>query len=91
MAGGGRIEFGIAFLFDTSIYNAVEFQVAPPGIADVELAAFSVTEFDEFDNEIYFGYGKLNSVSAIPIPAAIWLFGTALAGLIGFHKHRKAV
>jgi len=30
------------------------------------------------------------SVSAVPVPAAIWLFGTGLLGLIGFSKHRKA-
>jgi hypothetical protein len=29
------------------------------------------------------------SVSAVPVPAAIWLFGTALIGLIGFGKRRK--
>ena len=28
--------------------------------------------------------------SAIPLPAAVYLFGTALIGLIGFSKHRKA-
>jgi len=30
-------------------------------------------------------------VSAIPIPAAVWLFGTALIGLFGFSKRRKTV
>ena len=29
------------------------------------------------------------SVSAVPVPAAVWLFGTALLGLIGFSKRRK--
>jgi hypothetical protein len=29
-------------------------------------------------------------VSAIPVPAAVWLFGTALIGLVGFSKRRKA-
>ena len=29
-------------------------------------------------------------VSVVPIPAAIWLFGTALIGLVGFGKRRKA-
>ena len=29
------------------------------------------------------------SVSAVPIPAAVWLFGTALIGLVGFSKRRK--
>jgi hypothetical protein len=28
-------------------------------------------------------------VSPVPVPAAIWLFGTALIGLIGFGKRRK--
>jgi hypothetical protein len=30
------------------------------------------------------------SVSAVPVPAAVWLFGTALIGLVGFSKRRKA-
>jgi hypothetical protein len=30
-----------------------------------------------------------SSVSAVPVPAAIWLFGTALIGLVGFGKRRK--
>lgn len=28
--------------------------------------------------------------SVVPVPAAIWLFGTALIGLVGFSKRRKA-
>ena len=27
--------------------------------------------------------------SAVPVPAAVWLFGTALIGLVGFSKRRK--
>ncbi|MCP3672132.1 MAG: VPLPA-CTERM sorting domain-containing protein [Gammaproteobacteria bacterium] len=34
-------------------------------------------------------YVKL-TMSAVPIPAAVWLFGTALIGLVGFGKRRKA-
>ncbi len=30
-------------------------------------------------------------VSAVPVPAAIWLFGTALIGLVGFGKRKLAV
>ena len=28
-------------------------------------------------------------VSAVPLPAAVWLFGTALIGLVGLGKRRK--
>ena len=28
--------------------------------------------------------------SEVPVPAAVWLFGTALIGLVGFSKRRKA-
>ena len=31
-----------------------------------------------------------NSVSNVPVPAAIWLFGTALIGFVGLGKRRKA-
>ena len=30
-------------------------------------------------------------VSVVPIPGALWLFGTALIGLIGFSKRRKVI
>ena len=29
-------------------------------------------------------------LSQVPVPAAVWLFGTALLGLVGFSKRRKA-
>ncbi len=28
-------------------------------------------------------------VSSVPVPAAVWLFGSGLLGLIGFSKHKK--
>ena len=29
-------------------------------------------------------------IPPVPVPAAVWLFGTALIGLFGFGKRRKA-
>lgn len=31
------------------------------------------------------------NVSPVPVPAAAWLFGSAIAGLVGFGKRKKAV
>ncbi|MDC1286283.1 PEP-CTERM sorting domain-containing protein [Gammaproteobacteria bacterium] len=35
-------------------------------------------------------FAQWTSVSPVPVPAAIWLFGTGIIGLIGFSKRRKA-
>ncbi len=32
-----------------------------------------------------------NAVSVVPVPAAIWLFGTALIGLVGYGKRKSKV
>jgi hypothetical protein len=51
--------------------------------------------FNEFVAD---GYDQINighalirdaPLSTVPIPAAVWLFGTALIGLVGFSKRRK--
>lgn len=34
---------------------------------------------------------QLSGPSPVPVPAAVWLFGTALIGMFGFDKRRKAV
>ena len=33
--------------------------------------------------------GAFPSVSAVPVPAAVWLFGTALIGFVGMSRRRK--
>jgi len=33
---------------------------------------------------------EIMNLSPVPVPAAIWLFGTGIIGLIGFSKRRKA-
>jgi len=37
----------------------------------------------------YVSYARWEVAAVVPIPAAVWLFGTALIGLIGFGKRRK--
>jgi len=45
-----------------------------------------------YDGDGWGNYPHLDNVSvgAVPAPAAIWLFGTGLIGLIGFTRRRKA-
>lgn len=69
----------------------------------LDLVLFEVTFLGDFINPATFAQtvlgsltldasGNLNFTSAapIPLPAAVWLFGTALAGLIGFGRRRAA-
>jgi hypothetical protein len=40
-----------------------------------------------------FGGGEIRGqvlVDVVPVPAAVWLFGTALIGVVGFSRRRKA-
>jgi len=35
-------------------------------------------------------YSSLNTTSVVPVPAAVWLFGSGLIGLVGFARRKKA-
>ena len=42
-------------------------------------------------NQYGFDYASINgSVSAVPVPAAVWLFGSGLLGLIGISRRKAA-
>jgi hypothetical protein len=43
-----------------------------------------------FTADTYFDVALVTNHSAVPIPAAVWLFGTALIGLVGFNRQKKA-
>ena len=36
-------------------------------------------------------YDFSESLTVVPVPAAIWLFGTAMIGMVGFGKRRKSI
>ena len=62
-------------------------------ISDTSIGRFLIVngEFSPGNNDRFFiDNFSAYSVSPIPVPAAVWLFGTALIGLVGFSKRRKA-
>ncbi len=48
-------------------------------------------DFDENGNEIGMAFATLDSmnISTVPVPAAIWLFGSGLLGLVGVARGKK--
>ncbi|MCF6203014.1 MAG: hypothetical protein L3J59_04980 [Methylococcaceae bacterium] len=57
-------------------------------ITEIEFVVSGVQNMDSvIDNINASGSG---SVSAVPVPAAVWLFGSGLVGLIGISKKKKA-
>jgi len=61
-------------------------------IADLNLCGLAgCTNFNDSDLTFFPGavYAVWTEVSAVSVPAAIWLFGSAILGMIGFNK-RKA-
>jgi len=38
-----------------------------------------------------YGFTIQTTVAAVPVPGAVWLFGSALAGLVGFGRRKSAV
>jgi len=53
---------------------------------------YQLNGFDDFSFAIAVRDGDVGEIiNVVPVPAAVWLFGTALIGLVGFSKRRKAV
>jgi hypothetical protein len=87
-AAGGRIEIGLSYILDPSAFSDTDTNNYPFNPDDVELALFFILEEDSSGSDIYSAGGQISSV---PLPAALYFFGTALLGLIGITRHKKAV
>lgn len=64
----------------------------PVDIAGLATLIDGVAGFDatSFGNTVHARFRINTDLSEIPVPAAVWLFATALLGLFGFSKRRKA-
>ena len=90
-SSNGTQAFGIdLYSLDTSIFSGLNFQVLPLTLSNSDFALFYIEEVDTFGNTTYLATGKLTAISAVPVPAAAWLFGSGLIGLIGLARRKKA-
>jgi len=74
----GRIEVGLSYILNAGAFDDTDPGNYPFDPADLRLALYFIVEEDSVGTDIYSAVGR---VQVVPVPAAIWLFGSALAWL----------
>lgn len=86
--------YGLSDISDTGFgeHSALLGNVGPFGPNQIHHIKIAVADGGDgvFDTALFIPNGSLTSVSAVPIPAAIWLFGSGLLGLIGVARRKKS-
>lgn len=83
-------EWTLAIFADSGWFS--DGSVIPDNLPATYSALLVGFEFDEYGAEIGSVFASVNSVtvSAVPVPAAAWLFGSGLLGLIGVARKKSA-
>lgn len=101
-ANGNKIQDAGEFLFDISSATPYSdslqldpFNTQGPAPMATTSASLGLTSEPFLGIRGYFDIGSgnsmyVNSVSAVPVPAAVWLFGSGLIGLIGIARRKKS-
>ena len=74
-------------LFSDTTVLAHDLTVADFGYTRVTFGFNSLASDSVIDNASVINFG---SVSAVPVPAAVWLFGSGLLGLVGVARRKRA-
>ena len=95
--GAGTLSFGVASLFGDPNANfdiaTLTFDAVMPGgpiTAGVDVSLTDVwSDYDSNTNMTPTGVGSEITINAVPVPAAVWLFGSGLLGLVGMARRRS--
>jgi hypothetical protein len=92
---------GFASSGQVSVYDTADNLLATLAVAGTSAGTFFGWEnangigkvfFHDNPNGNYIQFDNLGfGVSAVPVPGAVWLFGSALAGLLGFGRRKQAI
>ena len=70
---------------DFEVIDLFPIDIHEPGVESITLAApLIASASSDFD------YFIEADISSVPVPAATWLFGSGLLGMIGIARHKKA-
>lgn len=72
---------------DASLFESLDLSPLSDEFGDYDGSLFQLVFQDSGTNDAYIN-GRMTDISAVPLPAAAWLFGSALLGL-GVIKRRK--
>ena len=88
--GGGSFFSIDVVSTDSDLYSGVDFQAFPPELGGSHFGRFRVVQRDLDGTLLFDATGELDSLTAVPLPAAAWLFLSALLGL-GVKLKRREV
>lgn len=85
------IQVGLLFFTATGFFSGVDSIPSDPPFGAGDIGEFFVFDFTN-DNPNRVGVGDITSltVTAVPLPAAFWLFASCLIGLFGF-RHKPQI
>jgi len=96
--GGNQVASAI---INNGFEGNFNFLTADAGFAEVDYVEFFFTDFYRFkpssmgEENLDFQFDNIvigeAGVSAVPVPAAVWLFGTGLVGLVSLGKRKQKV
>ncbi len=89
-SSNGTQSFGIIlYSLDTGAFSGLDYKILPYALEQADYAVFYIEDTDS-TGTTYLATGYLTSVAVVPIPAAAWLFGFGLIGLIGVARRKKS-
>ena len=100
-AGEGVVPLTLSDVYDDAICGGqcfVEGTDIPLKVAEVDIADFYVSELTSFEMQmnqgdpdwaVAFAVGAAMNTAPVPVPAAVWLFGSGLLGLVGVARRRR--
>ncbi len=89
--GGGPFQPVVGDTFDILTADTIEGQFDLLSYALDDGLMWNVSYILDDLGDDFVRLSLAEAVPPIPIPAAVWLFGTALLGLVGFTKRKKSV
>jgi hypothetical protein len=86
---------GLEFDTITMSYELLTSTTEPPNPTGIDTTIRNTTDillnFPNSTSNLFFRHDSISYVSAVPVPAAVWLFGSGLIGLLGVRKKSSTI